>query len=115
MPVGWTCDSRFLPLSLHSGPSQECCYDGVGNLLTNSPGGGSVDRFGSATTDSRSAHILRDLFPYVHCCKGQLRRCTNYYQVRPSDPGIDFFPPIPGKCLQYSTNYYIPLCSREYW
>lgn len=90
---------HFVTSSLHSGPSQECCYDSAGNLHTNSPGGGSVDRFGSSTMDSRSDHILFDLFPYIHCCKGDLRSCTSYYEVRPSDLGRNFFPPIPGAYL----------------
>lgn len=89
----------YVPVSLCSGPSQECCYDSAGNLHTNSPGGGSVNRFGSATMDSQSDHHLFDLFPYVHCCKGELRSCSNYYEVRPSDLGRNFFPPLPGAYL----------------
>ena len=103
---------HFVTLSLYSGPSQECCYDSDGNLHTNSPGGGSVDRFGSSTMDSRSDHILFDLFPYVHCCKGELRRCTSYYEVRPSDLGRNFFPPIPGAYLWHRIT---SSCMRIYY
>lgn len=94
-----------------SGPSQECCYDSAGNLHTNSPGGGSVNRFGSATMDSQSDHHLFDLFPYVHCCKGELRSCSNYYEVRPSDLGRNFFPPLPGAYLWHIASSCIILVS----
>lgn len=84
--------SAYLLLSGRAG--QQCCYNQDGDLVVDSPSGGSVNRFAPVDTISYFQHIQHDLLPNTYCCP---QYCDAYYKKRPSDTGERYQPPLPGK------------------
>ncbi|CAF1023884.1 unnamed protein product, partial [Brachionus calyciflorus] len=70
---------------------QQCCYDRLNNLIVGAPGGGTLDM---AHSDNRIEHFLKDVLPFLFCCKLS-DNCESYYEKRPSDDGRRWRPPIP--------------------
>uniref|UniRef100_A0A1X7TZR4 EGF-like domain-containing protein n=2 Tax=Amphimedon queenslandica TaxID=400682 RepID=A0A1X7TZR4_AMPQE len=83
------------------GSSNECCYDTSGQLIIGPTSGGSVDKASPIGSDSSNylssllSHQQEDILPYIHCCKGSMTNCNEYYKRRPSDNGTAYVPPIP--------------------
>ena len=72
----------------------QCCYGSNSQLLVGPLGGGTVDLVPREISEGR--HFIRDVLPYLLCCKGSLFNCNNYYRHRPSDNGRRYNPPPPG-------------------
>lgn len=87
-----------VPYSANEGSGNECCYKNNA-LLVGPSSGGSVDKV--APDVNIIDHFLKDVIPYIYCCKGdqdaKKARCDLYYDSRPSDDGSSYQPPIPGK------------------
>ena len=58
----------------------QCCYDFSNNLLLSIPGSGSLDTIDSS--NSESDHFVKDIFPFLMCCK-LASDCAKYYDKRP--------------------------------
>jgi AMOP domain/Nidogen-like len=75
---------------------QQCCYAQGGGLIRDpSQGAGTADCIaGDRALSNTIGHFLKDVLPYIVCCKLS-NSCANYYRERPSDDGSRFVPPRP--------------------
>ena len=66
-------------------PSQQCCYNDDGVLVTGDLAGGHVQQ--SSPLIDFNAHNMNDLLPFAFCCRGSMpenSRCNLYDEYRPS-------------------------------
>ena len=77
-----------------NGRGQQCCYGNNGVLIQNDRGG-SADA--SSPLSNYYSHVMRDLLPYVLCCKHDITpKCDIYFSTRPSSDGSLYKFPKPG-------------------
>ena len=94
----------FFSFSPNDNFGQQCCYGKDGVLVKDDPGG-STDA--SSPVSNYYAHVLRDLLPYILCCKDvEFSPCDTYYYGRPSGSETGYMFPKPGR---YSKSFIVPL------
>ena len=101
------------------GPSQQCCYDKEGSIITGVGGGSAYQVYPSNLKSAIGTmtcvfnkeiillsnynfigHALHDIVPYLLCCKTIFFACGKYYDRRPNDDCSDYPErPPPGVCL----------------
>ena len=62
-------------------PSQQCCYNDDGVIVTGALAGGHVQQ--SSPLIDFNAHNMNDLLPFAFCCRGT-GLCRLYEMLRPS-------------------------------
>ena len=97
-------DFLFLINSRSYSPSQQCCYDNSGQLITGI-GGGSTYRVYPNNWKSLLGmylipfivllilcigHLRYDVGPFFLCCSGLFKACNKYYDRRPNDDCADW-------------------------
>ena len=77
------------------GYSLQCCYGQNGTLVRDHQGG---SRDASPPSVNFYAHVLRDLVPYVVCCKSSMGAgCSKYFTSRPSGDDAGYALQRPGE------------------
>ena len=91
-----------------AGRGQQCCYGSNGVLVKENPGG-SADA--SSPFFNYYSHVLRDLLPYVLCCKNKdIPRCDIYFSTRPSGDESSYRFPRPGMSWKIIHKFLFEYC-----
>ena len=84
-------------------PSQQCCYNDNGVLVTGDLAGGHVEQMSPLV--NFNAHNMNDLLPFAFCCRGSTNstKCDLYDVRRPSiiASAEAYELPVPGWIMLY--------------